>query len=96
MFTNAEGRYRIDLSFHGELTVRARASAFADQVQEVSIGGDEQHTLNLEGRPLRVGDGSLERTVRVRALDDAPVGGRRRAVSRSSRNATTAIRSAIR
>ena len=38
VFTNAEGRYLIVTGFDGELTVRARASRFADQSKTVTVG----------------------------------------------------------
>jgi streptogramin lyase len=48
VFTDAEGRYRIKPSFAGELTVRARASSFADRREQVSIGADDRRTLDLQ------------------------------------------------
>jgi streptogramin lyase len=48
VFTDAKGRYRIELSFSGELTVRARASTFADRKEQVILEADDQHTLDLQ------------------------------------------------
>jgi streptogramin lyase len=48
VFTDAEGRYRIDVSFSGDLTVRARASTFADQRQKVALADEGQRTLDLQ------------------------------------------------
>jgi len=47
VFTNAEGRYLIVVDYEGELTVRARASSFADQAKKVSITHAKPETVNL-------------------------------------------------
>ena len=47
VFTDAEGRYLIVVDYEGQLTVRARASTFADQTQTVSIRNAEPQTVNL-------------------------------------------------
>jgi virginiamycin B lyase len=47
VFTNAEGRYLIVVDYEGELTVRARASSFADHVEKASISHAKPETLNL-------------------------------------------------
>jgi hypothetical protein len=47
VFTNAEGRYLIVVDYEGDLTVRARASGFADQTQKASVSGAERQTVNL-------------------------------------------------
>ena len=48
VFTDAEGRYVIAVSYAGELTVRARASGFADQMRKVTIGQDYWQTVDLQ------------------------------------------------
>lgn len=48
VFTDAEGRYRIEVSFSGELTVRARASTFADRKEQVTLEADDQRALDLQ------------------------------------------------
>lgn len=52
VFTDGEGRYHIELSFDGELTVRARASTYADDTRELSIGGEERQRLDLRVAPF--------------------------------------------
>ncbi len=52
VFTDARGRYAIVLRYDGELTVRARASRFADQIIEVTIGADERQTIDLQLPPF--------------------------------------------
>jgi virginiamycin B lyase len=47
VFTDAVGRYLIVVDYEGELTVRARASNFADQAQTVAIGHGQAQTVNL-------------------------------------------------
>ena len=48
VFTNAEGRYLIVTDFDGELTVRARASRFADQSKTVTVGPSDRLNLDLQ------------------------------------------------
>jgi streptogramin lyase len=48
VFTDAEGRYRIEVSFSGELAVRARAPTFADRKEQVTLEADDQRTLDLQ------------------------------------------------
>ncbi len=55
VFTNAQGQYLIVPSFDGELTVRARASGFADQMVKLTVRSVERKTLDL-----RVSDFSTE------------------------------------
>jgi virginiamycin B lyase len=47
VFTNADGGYLVVVEYEGELTVRARASNFADQTQKVSVRHAEPATVNL-------------------------------------------------
>ncbi|MGB8328854.1 MAG: carboxypeptidase regulatory-like domain-containing protein [Polyangiales bacterium] len=47
VFTDAQGRYLIVIDYDGELTVRARASNFADQTKPISVGQDESQTVDL-------------------------------------------------
>ena len=47
VFTDAEGRYLIVVDYEGELTVRARASSFADQTQKILVGGTDNKTVDL-------------------------------------------------
>jgi streptogramin lyase len=47
VFTDPEGRYLIVVDYEGELTVRARASSFADQTKKVSVAGAEHRAVNL-------------------------------------------------
>lgn len=47
VFTNAVGRYLVVVDYEGELTVRARASSFADQALTVPIGHGQAQTVNL-------------------------------------------------
>jgi virginiamycin B lyase len=52
VFTDAEGRYLIVTSFDGEITVRARASRFADETQKVTVAPNERLLLNLRVAPF--------------------------------------------
>jgi virginiamycin B lyase len=52
VFTNAEGRYLIVTGFDGELTVRARASRFADQSKTVTVGPSDRLNLDLQVVPF--------------------------------------------
>ena len=47
VFTDEQGRYLIVVDYDGELTIRARASNFADQRQTVSVAGQDKHTVDL-------------------------------------------------
>jgi streptogramin lyase len=47
VFTGADGGYLIVVDYEGELTVRARASNFADQTQKVSISHAKPKTVDL-------------------------------------------------
>lgn len=52
VFTDAGGKYVIDVRFAGELTVRARASSFADQTHTMMLGSDDQRILDLQVGPF--------------------------------------------
>ena len=52
VFTNAEGRYVIVVGFEGELTVRARASTFADNARKVMLGAEDRQTVDLQVGPF--------------------------------------------
>jgi virginiamycin B lyase len=47
VFTNAEGRYLVVVDYEGELTVRARASSFADRTQKITVAATDSHTIDL-------------------------------------------------
>ena len=47
VFTDAQGRYLIVVDYEGELTIRARASSFADQTQKVLVGEAAPETVDL-------------------------------------------------
>jgi len=47
VFTDAAGRYLIVVDYDGELTVRARASNFADQTHKVSASHGQAQTVDL-------------------------------------------------
>ena len=47
VFTNTEGRYLIVVDYDGDLTVRARASSFADQSQKVSVSAADHRVVDL-------------------------------------------------
>jgi len=47
VFTDAEGRYLIVVDYEGQLTIRARASSFADQTQKVAVRDAEPQTVDL-------------------------------------------------
>ena len=47
VFTDAEGRYLIVVDYEGQLTVRARASGFADHTQKVAIRNTDAQTVDL-------------------------------------------------
>ncbi|WP_040664099.1 carboxypeptidase regulatory-like domain-containing protein [Nitrococcus mobilis] len=52
VFTNGDGRYFIDVSFGGELTVRARVPNFADQTQRLTLDRNDRRTLDLQIGPF--------------------------------------------
>lgn len=52
VFTDEQGYYLIVLGFEGELEVRARAPAFADQSKTVTVGGEARLTVNLIVSPF--------------------------------------------
>ncbi|MGB8224135.1 MAG: carboxypeptidase regulatory-like domain-containing protein [Polyangiales bacterium] len=52
VFSDGDGRYLIDVSFEGELSVRARASGFADQTETVTLGRDDRQVLDLQVEPF--------------------------------------------
>ncbi|UCH28783.1 MAG: carboxypeptidase regulatory-like domain-containing protein [Myxococcales bacterium] len=59
VFTDAQGRYVIVVGYDGNLTVRARASSFADQTKQVTVGAEERETLDLQVGPF---DTDLDRS----------------------------------
>ena len=52
VYTDAVGKYAIVPSFNGKLTVRARASGFADQAREVTVGQTGRQRLDLQVAPF--------------------------------------------
>lgn len=52
VFTNGNGRYIIDVSFGGKLTVRARAPSFADQTKTLTLDSHDRRTLDLQIAPF--------------------------------------------
>jgi virginiamycin B lyase len=52
VFTDAQGRYLIVVDYEGELTVRARASNFADQSRNISVAEQDKRTVDLKLSPF--------------------------------------------
>jgi len=47
VYSDAQGRFSLNVDFAGAMTVRARAPYFQDQVQKVSLGPDAKRTLSF-------------------------------------------------
>ena len=52
VFTDPEGRYLIVVDYDGDLTVRARAPSFADQMQNVPLSHAQSKTIDLTLLPF--------------------------------------------